>query len=52
MQENRIAACQKLYAENWDTVMVSDDFDIRYVRNVKFSGNVRIGHFDKVFTLA
>ena len=32
--------------------MVSDDFDIRYVRNVEFSGNVRIGHFDNVFTLA
>lgn len=51
-KEIELLHARDCYAENWDTVMVSDDFDIRYVRNVEFSGNVRIGHFDKVFTLA
>lgn len=51
-KEIELLHARNCYAENWDTVMVSDDFDIRYVRNVEFSGNVRIGHFDNVFTLA
>lgn len=36
----------------WDDVMVTEDFNPRYVRNVNFSGHIRIGSFNKVFHLA
>lgn len=38
--------------DDWSLVQVSEDFDPRYVRNVNFSGNIRLGSFKKTFTLA
>lgn len=38
--------------DDWSKVLVSADFDHRYVRNVNFSGDIRLGSFKKTFTLA
>ena len=31
------------YAEDWEKILVAEDFDVRYIRNVEFYGNVKIG---------
>lgn len=38
--------------DNWDDVSVAQDFDPKYVRNANFSGQIRLGSFQKSFTLA
>ena len=38
-------------AENWETVETSAPDSLKYVKNVRFSGNVRFGRFDTSFTL-
>jgi len=38
--------------DNWDDVTVAEDFNPKYVRNVNFSGQIRLGSFNKTFTLA
>lgn len=38
--------------EDWNNVEVSDGFDPKYIRNVNFSGRIRLGSFNKTFTLA
>lgn len=43
---------QSCRCDNWDEVLVHSDFDTKYVRNVNFSGQVRLGSFNKIFTLA
>lgn len=35
------------WAEDWQRVMVADDFNPNAVRNVTFYGNVKLGSFDK-----
>lgn len=35
------------WAEDWQRVMVADDFNSNAVRNVTFYGNVKLGSFDK-----
>ena len=42
---------QGCMSNNWETVLVSEDFDCSYVRNVCFSGNVRLGSFRRTFTI-
>lgn len=37
--------------QNWGAVEVADDFNPRFVRNVNFSGSIRLGSFNKTFTL-
>lgn len=37
--------------QDWANVEVADDFNSRFVRNVNFSGNIRLGSFNKIFTL-
>lgn len=39
-------------AEAWEKVRVVESFDARYITGVHFSGEVRLGRFDKSFTLA
>ena len=51
-KEIEILISRNCSAEHWDDIKVSDDFDIRFVQNVQFSGNIRIGHFDNIFDLA
>ena len=43
---------QMCTAEDWDRVDVSEGFSAEYVRYARFSGDVRLGAFDKVFELA
>lgn len=43
---------QGCVAENWDNVLVKEGFIPKYVRNVRFTGTVKLGCFGKLFTLA
>ncbi len=54
MTAAQIAAleAQSCRCEDWNNVEVSPDFNPKYVRNVNFSGYIRLGTFDKTFTLA
>ena len=38
-------------ADDWSGVEISDPSALQYVRNVRFSGTVRFGRFQEVFTL-
>ena len=37
--------------KDWSRVEVSEDFNPRYVRSATFSGSIRLGSFNRVFTL-
>ncbi len=43
---------QSCRCEDWSSVEVAEDFDPAFVRNVNFSGQIRLGSFNKTFTLA
>ena len=47
-----VLEAQTCRCENWSEVTVAEDFNPKYVRNVNFSGQVRLGSFNKIFTLA
>lgn len=47
-----VLEAQSCHCENWSEVTVAEDFNPKYVRNVNFSGQVRLGSFNKIFTLA
>ena len=47
-----ILEAQSCRCENWSEVTVAEDFNPKYVRNVNFSGQIRLGSFNKIFTLA
>ena len=38
-------------AEDWSTVCTSDPESLKYIRNVRFSGEVKFGRFEAAFTL-
>ena len=38
-------------AEDWTTIQVHPQINVKYVRQVRFSGECRIGHFEKAFTM-
>ncbi|MCF0178291.1 MAG: DUF4954 family protein [Bacteroidales bacterium] len=38
-------------ADNWETIIVANDIDIKYIRNVRFSGEIKLGAFKKSFEL-
>ena len=42
---------QMCTASDWDTIEVVDGFKAEYVRHARFSGDIRIGSFDKEFCL-
>ncbi len=42
---------QACAAEDWDSVEVADGFDPRYVHHCRFSGQIRMGRFEKEFSL-
>ena len=42
---------QMCTAADWDNVEVAEDFSADHVRSARFSGNVRIGSFNKEFEL-
>lgn len=39
-------------AEDWSSISVAEGFSPKYIRNVKFSGEVRLGIFESEFALA
>ena len=43
---------QSCRCEDWNNVFVDPEFDTEYVRNVTFSGQIKLGAFKKIFTLA
>ena len=43
---------QMCVAEDWDRVRVAPDFCPKYVRGVRFSGDIRLGAFRKDFAMA
>lgn len=47
-----VLEAQSCRCSDWSQVQVASDFNPKYVRNVNFSGQVRLGSFNKVFTLA
>ena len=47
-----VLEAQSCRCENWSGGTVAEDFNPKYVRNVNFSGQVRLGSFNKIFTLA
>ena len=38
-------------ATDWDAIEVVDGFQAKYVRHCRFSGSIRLGKFEKVFSL-
>ncbi len=50
-EEIRTLEANFCVASDWSGVEVSDGFSPEYVKSVRFSGNVRIGAFNKEFTL-
>ena len=51
-EQTAVLEAQSCRCENWSEVTVAEDFNPKYVRNVNFSGQVRLGSFNKIFTLA
>ncbi|MDR0680237.1 MAG: DUF4954 family protein [Dysgonamonadaceae bacterium] len=51
-EEIAVLEFQNCKAENWNFVEVNTGFDTKYVSNVRFSGNIKLGKFNTVFTLA
>lgn len=47
-----VLEAQSCHCQCWDDVMVAEDFNPKYVRNVNLSGQIRIGSFNKEFHLA
>ena len=47
-----VLEAQSCRCEDWSSVEVAEDFDPAFVRNVNFSGQIRLGSFNKTFTLA
>lgn len=54
LTQDQIAALvsQRCKCDDWSLVEVSEDFNSKYVRDVNFSGHIRLGSFNKTFTLA
>ena len=50
-QEVEQLKAQMCTAADWDKVEVAEDFSADHVRSARFSGNVRIGAFNKEFEL-
>ena len=42
---------QMCTSSDWDSVEVADGFSVEYVKYARFSGNIRLGAFRKVFTM-
>jgi hypothetical protein len=38
-------------AEDWTTIQVHPQINVKYIRQVRFSGECRIGHFEEAFTM-
>ena len=50
-EEISVLKSQMCSANDWNQVVVAEDFDPQYVRHARFSGKVLLGSFNKVFSL-
>ena len=50
-EEISLMKSQMCTATDWDAIEVADGFKAEHVRHCRFSGNIRIGRSDKVFSL-
>lgn len=50
-EEISLMKSQMCAATDWDSIEVADGFRAEHVRNCRFSGRIRIGRSDKVFSL-
>ena len=41
---------QNCSSENWDKILVADEFNVQHIRNVTFIGDVKLGSFNKLFS--
>ena len=49
--EIRQLTSQSCMAEDWTTVYVAEGFDPQFVKDVRFSGSIRLGKFNKSFEM-
>lgn len=42
---------QSCSAENWDLILVKENFTSTHIHSTHFSGNIKLGYFDSFFTL-
>lgn len=47
--EREALALRGCYAEEWDSVLVSTDFEVTQLRNVRFEGNITIGSKSRIY---
>lgn len=50
-QEISLLESQHCSAEDWNTILVHPELDLKYVREVRFSGTCHLGKFDKSFLM-
>ena len=50
-EEISLMKSQMCTATDWDSIEVADGFKAEHVRHCRFSGRIRIGRSDKIFTL-
>lgn len=50
-QEIDILTAHNCYCENWNLIEVVDGFNPQFIRNATFSGKIKIGVFEKEFSL-
>ena len=50
--ERQALQAQGCTAQDWDTISVATDFDARYVRDVDFYGDIRLGVFSEELEVA
>ena len=50
-EEISVLKSQMCSSNDWNQVVVAEDFDPQYVRHARFSGKVLLGSFNKVFSL-
>ncbi len=50
-EEVGVLKSQMCFAADWNQIEVSDGFETKYVRHCRFSGEIRMGRFEKVFSL-
>jgi acetyltransferase-like isoleucine patch superfamily enzyme len=52
LTKDEIAALesQNCRANDWNLIEVNDEFDTKYIHQVVFSGNIRLGQFNSIFT--
>ena len=50
-EEILLLKSQSCIADNWDNVLVADGFTTDYVHHTRFSGEVKLGLFEKEFTM-